>query len=97
MNKKYKLIGEQLVKKIKRESLTLDDLIEQMVWFREDYKKNGWHLPVKIEVTTYNKDATKSCTATLDNWIAGGSIDKNDYVLTLIAECDNPDLVDIEK
>ena len=95
-NKKYKLTGEQLVKKIKRESLTVDDLIDHLTWLRDHYKKNGWRLPVKIEVVTYNKEATKSCRAVLDSWCTGSSTTENDGVLTLIAETDNPELVEIE-
>lgn len=96
MNKKYKLTGEQLVKKIKRESLTVDDLIEHLVWFKKEFKKSGWHLPLKIQVVTYNDAADKSCTAILDSWTAGGNTaagNKDGSTLTLIALSSNPDLV----
>lgn len=92
--KKYKLKGEQLVKKIKRESLTIDDLIDQLTWFKKEIQKGHWHLPIKIKVKTYNENADKSCTAILDSWTAGGNSQSS--TLTLIAMAKNSELIDKE-
>lgn len=81
---KYKLKGKQLIKRIERESWTLDGLIDDLIFLRKTYYEDKRYLPVPVHVLITNAEGDIQYRAKLKTMF----VFEND--VTLIGESENP-------